>query len=244
MPKSNRPSIARKLRPYAILIAIAIVVVSKFGARLKQDYFPEEKGQASATSKTRHIGGFELLEGCQWVDQRNNDGDSFVVKHKGNEYTVRLYFVDAPEKYISDKYKDQRKRVADQGRYFGELSSQQAVEIGLQAKAFTEKQLKGKSFTVMTKWESVFDSERYYAFVWLPGSTETNQNRLSAALVENGLARIYTKGPGNQDDYSSGRYDGVGQGEGALQVGKKYKKRLYQMEAQAKKAKMGAWGVK
>lgn len=239
MPKTNQRSIVRKLRPYVILIAVAIVVISKFGARLKQEYFSEAE-QPSLSSKVRHIGSFEVLEDCQWVEHKSNDGDSFVVKNKGGEYTIRLYYVDTPEKYISDKYKGQRKRVEQQGKYFGGLSSQQAVEVGLKAKAFTEKELKGKSFTVLTKWEGVFDSDRYYGFVWLPGSTEKKPKRLCEALVKGGLARIYTKGPGNKQEYESETM----QSGAAAKGGKKFKKRLYKLEAQAKKAKAGAWGMR
>ncbi|MCF6311425.1 MAG: thermonuclease family protein [Verrucomicrobiales bacterium] len=245
MPKANQRSIVKKLRPYAILIAVAIVVISKFGARFKEDYFPSTDQQASSSSKVRHVGPFEVLEDCQWVQHKNNDGDSFVVKNKGGEYTIRLYYVDTPEKYISGKYKNQRKRVADQGKYFGGLSSQQAVEVGLKAKAFTEKQLKGKTFTVLTKWESVFSSERYYGFVWLPGSTEKKPLRLCEALVKNGLARIYTKGPGNKREYASGIVQGGAAAEGGkFKAGKGFKKRLYKLQTQAKKAKVGAWGMK
>lgn len=244
MPKANQRSIVRKLRPYAILIAVAIIVISKFGARLKQDYLPATE-QQSSSSKIRHVGPFEVLEDCQWVEHKNNDGDSFVVKNKGGEYTIRLYYVDTPEKYISDKYKNQRKRVEQQGEYFGGLSSQQAVDVGLKAKEFTEKQLKGKSFTILTKWESVYDSDRFYGFVWLPGSTEEKPLRLCEALVKNGLARIYTKGPGNKREYSSGLVQsGAGAKGSKFQAGKGFKKRLNKLEAQARKAKAGAWGMK
>lgn len=237
MPRSSRNKFAKKIRPYAILIAAVVIVLAKFGARLKEDYFPTADSNPSATSQTRHIGNYEVLEDCQWIDNRGNDGDSFLVKHGRDEYTFRLYFVDSPEKYLSDKYKDQRKRVAQQGEYFGGLSPDQAVEIGLKAKAFTAKKLKGKSFTILTAWESVYSSNRYYAFVLLPGSTEEKPLRLCEALIENGLARIYTKGPGGK---------GVPgfQQAGANKKDKGFQRHLHQLQSLAKKSKEGAWGVK
>lgn len=241
MPRSSRNNFSKKIRPYAFLIAVAIFVLAKFGDRLKEEFFSTADSTPSATTKTRHLGRYEVLENCQWINDRGNDGDSFRAKYGKDEYTFRLYFVDAPEKYLSDKYKDQRKRVAQQGEYFGGLSPNQTVEVGLKAKAFTAKKLKGKSFTVLTTWESVYGGKRYYAFVLLPGSTDEKPLRLCEALLEGGLARIYTKGPRGQ------RVPGFQQG-GANKNGKgndnAFKKHLYQLQAKAEKSKFGAWGVK
>jgi endonuclease YncB( thermonuclease family) len=38
-----------------------------------------------------------MLTGCQYVARSANDGDSFRVRCADKEFTVRLYFVDAPE---------------------------------------------------------------------------------------------------------------------------------------------------
>lgn len=37
------------------------------------------------------------LTDCQYVDSKDNDGDSFHVRSGEKEFTVRLYFVDTPE---------------------------------------------------------------------------------------------------------------------------------------------------
>ncbi len=246
MPRSSQSNFARKIRPYAILIAAAFIVLAKFGSSLKEEYFSTADSKPSTSSQTKHKGNYEIMENCQWVEDKGNDGDSFLVKHGKNDYTFRLYFVDAPEKYLSDRYEDQRKRVAQQGKYFGGLTSQQTVEVGLQAKSFTEEQLKGKSFTALTTWESVYGGERFYAFILLPGSTEEKPILLCEQLIENGLARIHTKGPGRKNDYGSGLMQ---PGDSKLKSGqqgqgKGRQKRLYKLEAQAKKSKVGAWGVK
>ena len=40
---------------------------------------------------------WKMLTGCQYVARSANDGDSFRVRCADKEFTVRLYFVDAPE---------------------------------------------------------------------------------------------------------------------------------------------------
>ncbi len=246
MPRSSPNNFSRKIRPYVLIIAVAIFVLAKFGGRLKEEYFSTADSKPSTTSQTKYKGRYEILENCQWIDDRGNDGDSFRVKYGKDEYTFRLYFADAPEKYLSDQHKDQRKRVAQQGQYFDGLSPQQTVEVGLQAQAFTAKQLKGKSFTVMTFWETVYGGDRFYAFILLPGSTDKKPLRLCEQLIKNGLARIHTKGPSRQSDYGTGL---VQSGDSKKkpdqqEQGKGYLKRLHKLEAQAKKAKSGAWGMK
>lgn len=54
------------------------------------------------------------LTNCQYVDGKDNDGDSFRVKCGPEEFIVRLYFVDAPETNLS--YPE---RTREQSEYFG-----------------------------------------------------------------------------------------------------------------------------
>ena len=238
MPESNQPSLVRKIRPYLILIVVSALVLWKFGRRFKESYFPTADTTLSATSKIRRIGNFEVYDNCQWIDDKSNDGDSFLVQQGKSKYTFRLYFVDAPETSLSEDHKDQ---AAEQGEYFGDLSPDQTVEIGLKAKAFTEKQLKGKTFTILTSWQNVFNSDRYYAVVWLPGSTEDRPIKLSDELIKNGLARIYNEGPWNR---SAGNYNQFEDPNEIKQKRQGYNRRLLKLEEQAKQAEAGAWGAK
>jgi hypothetical protein len=57
---------------------------------------------------------WEKLEACELVTVFYNDGDSFRVKHEGDEYNFRLYFVDTPERGLF--YPD---RIKEQADYFG-----------------------------------------------------------------------------------------------------------------------------
>ncbi|MEM8955706.1 MAG: thermonuclease family protein [Verrucomicrobiota bacterium] len=130
---------------------------------------------------------FETLTDASLVSSGGNDGDSFKVRlANGNEETFRLYFVDTPE--TSDRYPD---RLRYQAEYFDNLTPDQTIAIGNEAKAFTLDLLQTHPFLIITRWEQVMQSYRYHAFVLVetqPGTFEY----LSEILVRNGLARIYT----------------------------------------------------
>jgi endonuclease YncB( thermonuclease family) len=181
------------------------------------------KPVAASNATVTKVKGYDRLEGCRLVDHRDNDGDSFHVRHGNREFELRLYYVDTPEKYLSDRYEDQRRRVAEQGRDFGGLSPEQTVEIGKAAKLYTARLLEGRDFTVYTKWESVYNSERVYAFVELPGGDEF----LSEELVEKGLGRIHTKGESTPKGQSY----------------RQFKSHLESLERAAQEAGRGAWGL-
>jgi endonuclease YncB( thermonuclease family) len=143
------------------------------------------------------------LENCVLVNQRGNDGDSFLVRHGGREFTVRLYFVDCPEKQLRE---ENRARLEDQARYFDMTSPEAAASLGREAQAFTQHLLK-HPFTVVTKWERVFDSERFYAQV-IVQDARNDANDLAEQLIMHGMARLHTKGaalPGRRHEAESKR---------------------------------------
>lgn len=126
-------------------------------------------------------GVWEVLEGCRLVSASYNDGDSFRVKHENEEYTFRLYFVDAPE--TSNTYID---RVREQARYFS-IPEESVTDTGKLATTFTQNFLRGE-FTVITKWEDARGSsrhKRYFALV------QKQNNYLSLELTRAGLVRLY-----------------------------------------------------
>ena len=156
---------------------------------------------------------WQTLEACRLVESWRNDGDSFKVHWNGGELTVRLYFADTPE---SDyRFMDRTKA---QAAYFG-ITEEQAVEVGKMAKAFTAEALKD-GFSVRTRWQGVFGGERSMRKY---GIVNTGKGDLAELLVANGLARIYGMGIG----------------------GKTWQEveRLKTLEAEAKEAKRGAWGM-
>ncbi|MEM9018777.1 MAG: hypothetical protein AAGC68_17340, partial [Verrucomicrobiota bacterium] len=191
-------------------------------AKLKEGIF----GGAAPTEKVR---GYDKFPKTRLVNDSDNDGDSFWVDLGGKKIQLRLYFVDAPEKYLSDRYENQQRRVAEQASEMGGVSLEQIVEVGKAAKLFVERELKGKAFTVYTYWEEVYDGDRYYGFVELPGG-----GYLGDRLIANGLARIHTKGPGSKENPVP-TPDGKSFHE--------HRDYLYGLEREAQKADRGTWGL-
>lgn len=181
----------------------------------------------SAPAKPSKAGVYDRFPDARYVENDGNDGDSFHVRAGGRDFELRLYFVDAPESYLSDRYADQRRRVAEQAREMGGITPEVAVEIGKKAKAFTKQQLSGKTFTIYTYWEQVYDGDRYYAFVELPDGGD-----LGTELIEQGLGRIHTKGPGSKEKPVP-----TPKGQSFFQA----RDRLEAVEREARKEKRGAW---
>ena len=109
-------------------------------------------------------------------------------------------------------------RTKAQAAYFG-ITEDQAVEVGKMAKEFTKEALKD-GFSVRTRWQGVFGGERSMRKY---GIVSTGQGDLAELLVSNGLARIHGMGIGGQT------WEEV--------------ERLKVLEAEARKAGKGAWGL-
>ena len=159
------------------------------------------------------------LSGVRFIDAETNDGDSFVVDHEGQKLVLRLYFVDCAEKR---EYKLVAGRLRDQAGYFGGLSIPQTLKLGQQARAFTADLLRSRAFTVFTRWERVYDSDRIYAVIVFEDGED-----LAHKLVQAGLARIHTKGVNMPNGRKANDYEN----------------HLRDVEKQARAAKRGAWGM-
>lgn len=193
------------------LLVLALAVHYGWDIPLPGSPAPEKKSGPAAKV-------FEVLYGAKLVADRNNDGDSFKISHKGKIHVLRLYFVDSPEKQ-PDRYNGTR--LIEQGQYFGGLSEGRTMALGQQAQAFTHRWLTERPFTVYTKWHGVFDSGRHYAFVVFPDGED-----LSAKLVREGLARIHTLGATLPDGRST----------------ELYTKELRALEEESRAARRGGWG--
>ena len=222
---------AKIVRLVAILIVAGVaywqrdlIVEEPGGQGALQDVQAQSSSQKQDSQKVR---GYDKFVNAKLVDEEGNDGDSFTVRVDGREVELRLYFVDAPEKYLSDRWENQRNRVAEQAREMGGITVDEAVTVGLAAKIFTTRQLKGKPFTVYTYWEPVYDSGRYYGFVELPDG-----EYLGTKLVREGLARVHTKGPGSKQKP-------VPTPDGASFH--QHRDQLFALEREAKRASRGAY---
>jgi len=158
-----------------------------------------------------------MLKDCRLIQNPANDGDSFHISADGREYLFRLYLVDAPE---TDEMTP--RRLVEQAKYFN-ITVPQAIEVGRAAKEFTQEKL-SQPFTVFTHMSDAMGQsrlERFYAFI------ETKEGDLGEQLVRNGLGRSFgfkTAPP----SLTSSR----------IEVDK-----LHQLEDEAKRDQIGAWGV-
>lgn len=159
----------------------------------------------------------ERLDGCSFLGGQYFDGDSFsVLTPKGETRICRLYAVDTCE--TDNEFAE---RVAEQALYFG-ITSEQAVELGNKAKNFTEERLKNKKLSFITKWHKALGrskSDRFYGEIIVDGES------LACILVKNGLARIHGIIPPDDRTFLFTRA------------------KLQQMEAEAKKARVGGWAA-
>lgn len=232
----------KRIKNFAWMGLIVLLVGIQFWQELKKDRPSEPKPSPSSlpapkepssskpppvsSTKSQHstrsksTNGFETLSGCRLHDDRNNDGDSFKILHDGRVIELRLYFVDAPEKRL---HQYNGERIDHQGRYFGKLSRDQTISIGLKAKAHTERLLNSRPFHVVTRWQPVFESGRYYAFVFF----DDNGEELSESLTREGLSRIYTEGTNLPDGRTKAEFD----------------RHLKKLEAEAKRDRRGGWGL-
>jgi competence ComEA-like helix-hairpin-helix protein len=162
-------------------------------------------------------GDWVVLENCRLVLNPANDGDSFHVSSGDKEYVFRLYLVDAPEIEGTDPA-----RLIVQAKYF-EITVPQAIQVGEAAKDFTQEKL-SEPFTVFTRMSDAMGRgriERLYALV------QTKEGDLGEQLVRNGLARIY-----------GAKVVPPGSVNARAELAK-----LEQFEDEAKKEKIGGWGV-
>jgi DNA uptake protein ComE-like DNA-binding protein len=162
-------------------------------------------------------GAWITLENCRLVPNAANDGDSFHVSVNGKEYIFRLYLVDAPETDAANPA-----RLVEQAKDFG-ITVPQVIQVGETAKAFAGEKL-GEPFTVITRMANAMgrsNIERFYGFV------QTKDGDLGEQLIANGLARIHG---------TSARPPGAGSPAAEHQ-------RLEQLEDDAKRRKVGGWGM-
>jgi endonuclease YncB( thermonuclease family) len=191
-------------------VVLALVAV---GFQVWRD---EQQGTKPPAKQATKV--FEVILGAKLQDHPDNDGDSFHIDHLGQTHEFRLYFADCPEKR---RHQFNGDRLAEQGQYFGGLSEAQTIAVGQQAKAFTQHLLSTQPFTVYTKWQSVYNNTRHYAFIIFADGED-----LSAKLVRAGLARIHTSGTALPDGRSVSQYEN----------------HLRELEQAARTQHMGAWG--
>jgi endonuclease YncB( thermonuclease family) len=197
---------AKKQNPWLVGVlivgAIALWVVDQRKLKLShppasptssQQHHSAPPPSPTAAGKAALQGGYEVYRSCTLVAEKNNDGDSFLVRlPDGREEIMRLYFVDCPESAFKSYRggETNHQRIDEQARDFN-VTPQRAVATGQLAKHFTLDLLEKQPFTIYTRWDSPFHDQRYHAFVEVQFEGKTAW--LDELLMERGLARLKTK---------------------------------------------------
>jgi len=164
-------------------------------------------------------GRWWTYESCRLIPNKANDGDSFHVRTKSAHLIFRLYFADAPETDTSFP-----ERIREQAEHWG-IRAKDVPDLGARAARFTERFLRD-GFTVYSKRDDARGRsrrDRFFAMV------KVNDQWLSEALVQEGLARVYGAVPSEMPDGGSPR---------------KFSADLRVAERSAKREGKGGWDMK
>lgn len=157
------------------------------------------------------------LTDCQYVDSRDNDGDSFRVHCGEKEFRTRLYFVDAAETNLT-----YAERTREQSLHFG-VTLDETMKAGVKAKERVRALLQ-KPFVLRTVWATAAGrgrEARYYVLI------EVDRKSLAETLVSEGLARV------------KGVRHVLPDGEKSSS----YVDRLTALEQEARQKRLGAWST-
>lgn len=236
MPK---PSLKSSLFPILLVAAATIFWVvdamrqinapdSEPAPVLEKNAVSSEPSTSTTADAVERTGRYETYRDCTLVEDRGNDGDSFLVRLPGGRTEIiRLYFVDAPESRFRTYAggRNNHQRIQQQADALGGITPQQAVEVGKEASRFVIGLMEQAPFTLHTEWDSPFNDRRYHGFIEL--SYQEKTRLLHEILVEKGLVRIHTKGA----DLANGT-------KRTQQI-----TRLRALEKEAKSNGVGAWGL-
>lgn len=155
---------------------VAAVPVASAGAAAKP---------ASPEESRPVLSKFVALANPEFIDSRANEADALRIRVGGEEHIFVLYFIDAIETSLTNS-----SRVADQARWFGNTHAQAVVEMGQEAVAYVRDLLTTHPFSVLTRWERVPSTTRYYALVVVEYESG-KRAYLADLLVRKGYARIW-----------------------------------------------------
>lgn len=174
------------------------------------DDFSDEAKRAAATANTdprtilsgsakgarpgNPVEGMRELRGATYVEDDQNSGDRFLVSHNGEQFFVRLLWVNCPPRDAEDA-----KLLKQASDYFG-ITPEDAVAIGRQAKTFTKDFLQGRSLTLYTRGPK---DAPYGVFAAV---RPDGVGDFAGVLVDNGLAFVHApvtkKTPARQNEDS------------------------------------------
>ena len=161
---------------------------------------------------------FQILRSPTLVESSANEADTLRIRYGSEEYVFVLYYVDALETSMNHPQK-----VAEQGRWF-QVSQKDIVDTGRDAALYVSQLLKDNYFNVLTRWERVPNTIRYYALI----KVQLAQGPVDLAdlLIQHGYARVgslMTELPNDRRDQAS------------------YLAELKTLDQKARQAKSGIW---
>jgi len=177
---------------------------------------PDEGGRPKEVSEQ-----FQIFPRPELVESRANEADTLRVRSGQEEHIFVLYFVDALE-----TTENHPQRVAEQARYFMVKDVETITRTGREAAAFVADVLKRKPFNVLTRWERVPNTLRYYAIIVVEGD-DGRPVYLADLLMRRGYARVSgvdTFLPGDARDVPT------------------YMAELQSLARKARETKSGIWG--
>jgi hypothetical protein len=124
-------------------------------AGMPGETLPDESGGAKGVADK-----FLVFPRAVLVESRANEADTLRIRIGNDEHIFVLYFVDALEASMNHP-----QRVAEQARYFGRTNEKVIISTGMEAAAYVAELLKTRPFEVLTRWERVPNTLRYYALI-------------------------------------------------------------------------------
>jgi endonuclease YncB( thermonuclease family) len=188
-----------------VLIVVLVAILLKQGQPVSVPAaVPVNIASANAQPNVRRpvLDQFVSLPAPEFIDSRANEADIMRIKSGAEEFVFVLYFIDAAEVSTTNS-----SRLAEQARYFNNTSAQAVIDTGKDAIVYVRELLTKHPFTVLTRWEQIPNSTRYYALIvveYAPGK----RSYLADLLVRKGLARVAgittflpTDDPRTMEDY-------------------------------------------
>ncbi len=182
-----------------VLVIVLVALVLKRSKSAVPRAIPVTPAQATLIDRNARPvrETFEILDKTTLVETRANEADTLRFRDGHEEHILVLYFVDAIEASPSHP-----QRVNDQARWFGNVSDQILIETGVEALNYVRDLLNSRPYQVLTRWERVPNSTRYYALIKVeiqPGKAVY----LADLLMQAGYARVHgvtTALPNDQRD--------------------------------------------
>ena len=168
----------RECRPVPSAIPVAIARPAASDPNDKPAPLP--KGPVERPVEAR----FLTFPNSRLLDSPSNEADTLHLKVANEDHVFVLYWVDALD--ASSTHPD---RVNEQAAFFGKASPQAVVETGKEAFAYVKELLTTRKFLVLTRWERMPNTERYYALIRVefePGKWAY----LADLLMRQGYARV------------------------------------------------------